>query len=196
MSKSAAATASSCQLHIGGCCAVLATLVFLPAAALAANPDPTLRRSDQVDVRRLGKVSEDERSVLRIEWRAGLAGGEETRSIDEMLDKLRRLEASISEVSRLISNMPAHKPSVAAVAPVPVTPKAPDSSGHNLRLAAANLAALALVMIWWFRRRRPATGPGTGPASSPENVLPGMRATASISSAFRCSWPCSTSAPA
>jgi hypothetical protein len=176
MSKPAAATVPSCQLHIGWLGAVLATVVLLPSAVLAGNPDPTLRRSDQVDVRRLGKVSEDERSVLRIEWRAGLAGVEETRSIDEMIDKLRRLEASISEVSRLISNMPAHKPSVAAIAPVPVAPKAPDSSGHNLRLAAANLAALALVMIWWFRRRRPATGPGTGPASSPENVLPGAAA--------------------
>jgi hypothetical protein len=170
MSKSAAATASSCQLHIGGFGAALATAILLPSVTLAANPDPILRRSDQVDVRRLGKVSEDERSVLRIEWRAGLAGVEETRTVEDMLDKLRRLESNINEVSRLIRNMPVQNPVVAATAPVAA--EAPDSGGHNIRLAAANVAALALVAIWWFRRRKPAARPETGLASAPENVPP------------------------
>lgn len=170
MSKSAADIASSCRLHIGGCRGVLAILVLLPAAVLAANPDPTLRRSDQVDVRRLGKVSEDERSVLRIEWRAGLAGVEETRSVDEMLDKLRRLETGISEVSRLVRNMPVQKPGAAATAPVAA--EAPDTAGYDLRLMAANIAALVLVTLWWFRRRKPATRPEAAPASASKKLSP------------------------
>jgi hypothetical protein len=176
MSKPAAATASSCQLHIGGFCAVLATAILLPSVTFAANPDPTLRRSDQVDVRRLGKVSEDERSVLRIEWRAGLAGVEETRSVQDMLDKLRRLESSISEVNRLIRNMPVQNPVVAAAVPVvtvvPAAAQVPATDGFDVRLMVANLAALALVTLWWFRRRKPVTRPETGPASAPENAPP------------------------
>lgn len=139
---------------------------------LAAGSDPTLRRSDQIDIRRMGKASEDERSVLRMEWRAGLAGVEETRSVQEMLDKLRRLEAGIGEVGRLISKMPVHRPDPAPAAPLPVAAEPPSSSGYDLRLAAANIAALALVAIWWFRRRRPATGLQTSSALSPENVPP------------------------
>lgn len=173
MSKPAAATLPSCQLHICGLGTVLATLVLLPSVTLAANPDPTLRASDQVDVHRLGRVSEDERSVLRIEWRAGLAGVEETRSVHEMLDNLRRLEAGVSEVGRLIGNMPAQKPAATIVPnPAPVAAETPDSSGYDLRLAVANITALALVAIWWFRRRRPATGTQTVSVPSPKNVPP------------------------
>ena len=100
MSKTAAAIASCCPLPAGGLPVVVAALVFLPAAPLAANPDPALRRSDQIDLRRLGKVSEDERSVLRVEWRAGLAGVDEARSIADMFDQLRRLEAGIRDVKK------------------------------------------------------------------------------------------------
>jgi hypothetical protein len=50
--------------------------------------------------------------------------------------------------------------------------EAPDASGHGIRLAAATVASLALMAIWWFRRRKPATGPETGPVSAPENVAP------------------------
>lgn len=177
MSKFAAVTVSLCRLRIGGLCAVLATFLLLPAAAFAANAEPTLRRSDQVDVRRLGKVSEDERSVLRIEWRAGLAGVEETRSVQDMLDKLRRLETGISDVSHLVRNMPAQAPAVAAAVPgvaaVSVA-AAPDTDGYDTRLVIANLAALALVALWWFRRRKPAAEPETGPASSLDDASPGV----------------------
>jgi hypothetical protein len=139
---------------------------------LAANPDPALRRSDQIDVGRLGKVSEDERSVLRIEWRAGLAGIEETRSVEEMLGNLQRLETTIGEVSRLVRSMPVQNPVVATTAAVaatvPAAAEVSDSGGYDFRLAVANLAALALVALWWFRRRKPVIRPKTGPASSPE----------------------------
>lgn len=171
MSKSAVTTLPSRQLHIGGFCGVLATAILLPSVVLAAEPDPTLRRSDRVDVRRLDKVSEDERSVLRIEWRAGLTGVDETRTVQDMLDNLRRLESNISEVDRLVRNMPVQNPVVAATPPVAA--EAPESSGHDIRLVAANVAALALVAIWWFGRRKSAARPETGPASAPGKVPPG-----------------------
>lgn len=169
MSKPAAATVISCQLHIGGFCAVLATLLLLPSATHAAELYPTLRRSDKVDVRRLGKVSEDERSVLRIEWRAGLAGVDEAHSVQDMLDRLRRLEAGISEVSLLIRNMPVRKPAAVAA---PVAAEVPDTSELDWRLPLANITALVLVALWWFRRRKPVTPAETGPASAPEKILP------------------------
>lgn len=150
----------------------MAILIILPSGVLAANPDPTLRRSDQIDIRRLGKVSEDERSVLRIEWRAGQAGVEETRSVQDMLDKLRRLETGIGEVSRQVRNMPAQVPAAAAVAPVAA--KSPDTDGYDARLMVANLAALGLVALWWFRQRKPATRPETGPVLSREDAPPGI----------------------
>lgn len=149
----------------------MAILVVLPSEVLAANPEPALRRSDQIDVSRLGKVSEDERSVLRIEWRAGLAAIDEARSVEEMLDNLQRLETTIGEVSRLVRSMPVQNPAVAAT--VPATAETPDSSGYDYRLAVANLAALALVALWWFRRRKSATGPETTPAPSSEIVPQG-----------------------
>lgn len=165
MSKPAATIVSSCELHIGGLCAVVATLLLLPAATHAAEPDPVLLRSDKVDVHRLGKASEDERSVLRMEWRAGLAGVDETRSVQDMLDNLRRVEAGISEVSVLIRNMPVQNP----VAPVArVAAEVPAENAFDLRLAVANIAALALVALWWFRRRKPATRAGKGPVAAPE----------------------------
>lgn len=122
--------------------------------------------------------------MLRIEWRAGLAGVEETRSVHEMLDNLRRLEAGISEVGRLVSNMPVQKPAATAVpVPAPVAAEAPDWGGYDLRLAVANAAALALVALWWFRRRRPATGLQTRSAPSPENVLPAATRSTPVPSA-------------
>lgn len=169
MSKTAAAIASCCPLPAGGLPVVVAALLFLPAATLAANPDPALRRSDQIDLRRLGKVSEDERSVLRVEWRAGLAGVNEARSIADMFDQLRRLEAGIRDVSQLVRRMPT--PPVAAANPVaaamPAAAGVADADGYDMRLMAANVAALVLVALWWFRRRKPATLAETGPASMP-----------------------------
>ena len=170
MPKSAATISSSCRSHIGEFCAVWSILMLLPSAGFAANPDPALRRSDQIDVRLLGVVSEDERSVLRIEWRSGLARIEEARSVQEMLDKLRRVETTMGEVSLLIRNMPVQKPGVAAT--VAVLPEAADSGSHDFRLALANIAAFTLVALWWFRRRKSANKAETSPAPAPEKLEP------------------------
>lgn len=186
MSKTAAATDACHRLPSSRFRVAIATLLLLPLVALAANPDPTLQRSEQIDVGRLGRVSEDERSVLRVEWRAGMAGVEETRSVQDMLDKLRRLETGISDVSHLVRNIPAQAPAVATPAPVAAPPavaatapvaaavaveaKAPDTGDYVIHLIVASMAALALVALWWFRRRKPAALPGAALPPPPQQA--------------------------
>ncbi|MCK9379712.1 MAG: hypothetical protein M0P95_01455 [Sulfuritalea sp.] len=144
-------------MHSGWVCAALSTLTLLPSAsAVAAPPDPVLRRSEQLDTRRLGKVSEEERSVLRVEWRAAATGADEARTVQNMLDSLRHMEESVGDVSRLIGSMPVQRPVAAVAAAEPA-----ESGDFNSRLALANITAAALVALWWFRRRNPANHPET-----------------------------------
>ena len=150
-------------MHIGWLCTALAALILLPAAsAVAATPDPVLRRSEQLDIRRLGAVSEDERAVLRVEWRAAVTGGDEARTVQNMLDSLQRMEEAIGAIGRLIRSRPVQQPVVAAVV-APVAMEAPESSDFNMRLALANITAAGLVALWWFRRRNSAKTPEAKP---------------------------------
>jgi hypothetical protein len=150
MPKSVATPIVRYPMPIGRICAVLSALALLPAAG-AATPEPALRRSEQLDIRRLGKVSDDERSVLRIEWRVGLTGVDEARSVQDMLDNLRRIEQSMSAISLLVRDMPARKQIAMPTAAEPEV-----SADNGTRLMVANLAAACLVALWWFRRRKSA----------------------------------------
>lgn len=151
MPKSAATSDSSCRKQIRRACAALSVLTLLPiTAAVAAENATVLRRSEQLDLRRLGKVSEDERSVLRIEWRVGLSGAEEARSVQDMLDNLRRIEQTMVALSQFVRNIPVQKPAT----PIAAQPAASDD--HGTRLLVANIAAACLVALWWFRRRKSA----------------------------------------
>ncbi|MFA4968423.1 MAG: hypothetical protein WC540_02250 [Sulfuritalea sp.] len=106
-------------MPIGWFFAALSALASLPAAAgPAATPDPALRRSEQLDTRRIGKVSDVERALLRVEWRAGMGGVEESQSVQEMLDSLQRMEKTVAEISRLVGSIPAQTPAAAQI-PVP-----------------------------------------------------------------------------
>lgn len=133
---------------------LLATLLFLGtplgyATETAAAAE--LKRANSLDMRRAGKVSEDERAVLRIEWRAGMSGVDADRSLAEINDKLRTLESGVTAVRTSLRNLPA-KPRVAdpvASATAPETEEGPD-----WRLMLANATALVLVAIWWFSRRK------------------------------------------
>jgi hypothetical protein len=157
-------------MHIGWLCAALSAMTLLPPAfAVAATPEPTLRRSEQIDIRRLGKAPEVERSVLRVEWRAAVTGAEEARSVQDMLDRLRHMEETTAEINRLLRSTSAPKPVAAQVAAEPH-----ESGDFNSRLALANLTVAALVAFWWFRRRIPAKPPGTTTASNtaPEGIPP------------------------
>ncbi|MDP2135073.1 MAG: hypothetical protein Q8J99_15840 [Sulfuritalea sp.] len=149
MPKLVATTFVRSPMHIGRICAFCSGLLLLPSA-IAAAPEPLLRRSEQLDTRRLGKISEDERSVLRIEWRVGLAGAEEAQDVRDMLDNLQRIEQTMAAVSVLVRSMPMQKPDAK-----PAETDSPPSDSFDTRLMVANLAAACLVALWWFRRRKP-----------------------------------------
>jgi len=182
MPKPAATTVFSCRMPIGWLCAALSALALLlpPVLAAAATPDPNLQRSEQLDARRIGRVSDTERSVLRIEWRAAVTGAEEARTVQEMLDSLRRMEITVGEINRLIGSIPVRKPAIAVIAAEP-----PESDGYDLRLILANIAAVCLLALWWLRRRNSArhsgatTAPNTVPEANPPDAnLPTMAAIA------------------
>ena len=147
-------------MHICRLVAAWSAATLLSTAG-AATPDPQLRRSEQVDTRRLDRASEDERSVLRVEWRATVAGGDEARTVAEMLDSLRRMEATVGEIGRLVRSMPAQEAVVA---------EAPEAAGSDVRLALAAGAALGLLALWWSRRRNSSKHPG--PAAALDTTPP------------------------
>ena len=164
MSKPAATPVRVCKKHSVWRCLALSALTLLAASVAAASiPEPTLRRSEELDIRRLGKVSDDERAALRVTWRAAQTGAEETRSVQEMLDSLRRMEATVGEIGRLVRDIPAPPPLVA-----PVAVKPPEPADHRLRWALAAAALLVLPILWWFRRRDSVDKPDATLALSPE----------------------------
>lgn len=149
-------------MHRGWLCVVLATSLLLPVAvSAAAIPGADLQRSEMLDTRRLGKVSDDERSVLRVEWRAALTGDDEARSVQEMLFSLRRMEATVAEIGRLLRALPAAKPVVAGAGAMTAEP--PRTAGNDPRWVLATAASVLLLALWALFRRKPAT-----PAATPQ----------------------------
>jgi hypothetical protein len=124
---------------------------MVPAIAAAAVPEPTLRASRQLDATRLGKVSENERAVLRVEWRSAMTSAEEAQAVQQMLDSLRRMEDTTAQIGRLVRGIPAPRPAV-TVAPAEV-----ETDIRSLATGAA-LATLLLLPVFWFARRKAAAG--------------------------------------
>lgn len=120
-------------------------------------------------MRRLGKVSDDERSLLRVEWRAAVTGTDEARAVQEMLDSLRRMQATTAEIGRLLRSMPAQQPVAEALAADPT-----ESHFDDKTLALAASAAIGLLAIWWSRRREANadTRAATLSAASPQTEPP------------------------
>jgi hypothetical protein len=128
-------------------------LAALPTAAPCATPpEPALRSSEALDVRRLGRVSDDERAVLRVEWRTAQTGSEEASAVQHMLDTLRRMEAAAADIKQLIGNIPAQRPALASIAVESTEVSIPG--GKSLALAGGTAAIL--LSLWWLRRRNPA----------------------------------------
>lgn len=150
MPTSQATPLSRCRRCIG-LGALLLSLT--PGLSLSAAAPNELKRSDVLDMRRAGKVSEDERAVLRIEWRAGMSGVEADRSVQEIMTKLRQMEANVQSIGQTLRSLPAEKRSSPALAPTAAS--SPDrGEGYDWRLMAANITALILVAIWWSNRRK------------------------------------------
>lgn len=131
--------------------AMLLVVGGFPGLAPASPELGALKRTDKLDVRRIGKATEAERAVLRIEWRAGLSDVDTDRSLAEMSVKLRDLESGVTVVRDALNSMPARqKPAD----PVAMAIPAESDGSFDWRLMAANLTALVLVAIWWFSRRK------------------------------------------
>lgn len=145
------ATLPSCCRRCIGAGGLLLSL--MPGVLLAAAAPAELKRSDTLDMRRAGKVAEDERAVLRIEWRAGMSGVEADRSLREIMAKLRQMEATVPVVSQALRSLPA-KTRAPLPTSAPVAADGDAEEGTDWRLVAANLTALILVAIWWFSRRK------------------------------------------
>lgn len=134
------------------------------AAAAAATADLQLRTADTLDAKRIGRASDDERAVLRVEWRAAQSGVDEAHAVDEMLGSLRRMEGTVAELGRLIRNVPARPAAVAAVA---ADQAEAESFDVRWALAAAATAAAVLLAFWWSRRRDSAQPPAARPDAMP-----------------------------
>jgi hypothetical protein len=172
MSKLAATIVSSRRIISGAVYAALLGLTLpTPSTVLAGTADPELRRSEHLDVRRLGTVSDDERSVLRVEWRAAATGADEARTVEDMLESLRRMQGTIGEIGRLIRDVPAAKTAVEATAVEP-----PESGLSDKTLALAGSAAVGLLAIWLTRRREFA--PNAAAAAAPVADVEAMPAEA------------------
>lgn len=148
MPTSLATLLSCCRRCVGP---VALLLVLPPGPSIAATAPGALKRSDTLDMRRAGKLSEDERAVLRIEWRAGMSGVDADRRVQEIMAKLRQMEANVKVVGQTLRSLPAEKRTVAAD---PVATAKELDAGFDWRLMAGNATALILVLIWWSSRRK------------------------------------------
>lgn len=134
----------------------LALAAALPAIAAASPaPDSGLRRTEQLDTSRLGRIGEDERALLRVEWRAARSAQAEAEQVQGMLDALRRMEGTVAEIGRLLRALPARS---APPPPEPAPPEDASSWSSGAWLAAGALLVLAAL---WFGHRR-----GSSPAAS------------------------------
>ena len=147
------------------CLALCALAGLMPAMAAATVPEPTLRTSTQLDAARLGKVSENERAVLRVEWRNAMTGAEEAQAVQQMLDSLRRMEDTTAQIGRLVRGIPAPRPAA------PVTPAEAETDIGSLATGAA-LATLLLLPLFWFTRRKAAAGAEAPPRTEPPHAAP------------------------
>jgi hypothetical protein len=157
MSKPAATPAETCHTHTGRLGIALSVLTLMSTGSFAAAPESSLRSSEQIDTSRIGKLSGNERAVLRVEWRAAATGADEARSVQAMLDSLRRMEGTIGEVRHLISNIPAQH-QIAVTEPS-------DPEDNNARIVAASIVATLLAAFWSFRRRSSSELPEAVPAA-------------------------------
>lgn len=106
---------SACRVATTRQLICLVALMLAPAFANAADALRSLPRAEEcIDVARLNSVSEAERAVLRIEWRAGLARAEESRLLNEMYERIERLQRTTNEIRVLMNAIPS--PSARAAA--------------------------------------------------------------------------------
>jgi len=128
---------------------------FAVAPTLAAAlPEPALRLSPTLSSPR--PVSSEDRSLLRVEWKAARSGVEEAEDLALLMQRVERMNGTVNDLHRLIAAMPtpgASRPAP-AVAETPTSPDGDDALPWPVWLAGA--AALAGIGLLWARRRNAA----------------------------------------
>lgn len=163
MSKPVASTVAASARRARILRRALGALALLPAIALSAPlPTPVLRPAERIDLRRTGNVGEEERALLRVEWRAAQSADDEAQSVGRMLDSLRRMEGTVAELGRLMRALPAR----GAVAPPIATDDAEATLNPGLLAAAAGIL-VALAGGGLLRRRRKAASAPEMPRTEP-----------------------------
>lgn len=131
------------RLGAAACCALA-----LAAPPAAAAPEPALRLSPLLTQPRA--IGDDERSLLRVEWKSARTRSDETAAVNDMLARVQRMEGTVADVRRLVEAMPTE----AAVA-APATPAA-EADDLPWWAIGTGGAVLGLLAGWLaFRRRRP-----------------------------------------
>lgn len=127
-----------------------ACFAALPTRA-APLPEPTLRLSPTLSSPR--PVSGEERTLLRVEWKAARSGVDEAEEVALLMQRVERMNGTVNDLHRLIAALPAPgaRPPATALAETPTTPGSDDTFPWPLGLAGT--AALALLGLFWSRRR-------------------------------------------
>lgn len=153
----------SARLGAAAGCALLG--LALPAAA---SPALTLRIDSQLHGAR--PVGEDERSLLRVEWKAARTRDDETSALGEILARVQRMERTVVEVHQLVEAMPATVTTEpAAAAPIGGLTTAVETQMSWWLLGAGGAAAL-LLLAFRLLRRRPA--PAKAPVVAADLLTP------------------------
>lgn len=169
----------------------LLALLGVPTTILAAaGGDSALKPAKELAPHNPGQTSREERQLLRVEATAAITRGDEVRMVDEMLQRIGRIEATTHELKRLIEAFPLPvpappPPAVSPSAPIPKPPARPAAepvpavpvadSGEvagkvfpvSLPLA-GGIAGLLLFLgaLWQRSRQRPAPSPVNSVKSS------------------------------
>lgn len=140
---------------------ILGTAISIASpAAMTANvlPDPVLQTSPTLRAPVRSPPSETERSLLRLEAKAGQFGIDETALIDDMTSRLQRMARTIEELHTLIATTPSQPCAPAAIA----CPTASEALTNELNEfadlpwlpLAGGACVLALLGLLWRQRRR------------------------------------------
>lgn len=156
-------------------------LCLLPTFAGAADALRTLPRAEEcIDVARLNSVSEAERSVLRMEWRAGLARAEESRLLNEMYERIERLQKTTNDIRVLMNAIPSANERAAAnnspsglgpsavIPPVVALPTTrPTTTPAVVKAPTSEPAAVAKLVVEPTAVSKPAIEPAAVPSGAP-----------------------------
>jgi hypothetical protein len=150
-----------------------------------------LRTANELDLRRVGGVADEERSLLRVEWKVGLTRSDESNLLNDMLGRIGRMENTTREIRGLISALPAQSaPAAVATAKsdsshatlsIPSSLNLPEADlGANMAIKLGALAAAVMLLLMLFWRRRQANMVELASAPVPKPLAPPVKATPKV----------------